>query len=92
MKEQEFEEGVTNGELQWVNDHGRAEVSTDDSDSDINSFEADMSLHVVSSKQRCPGDTENARCSPANRSSPPIYQKRALMRSTMTVCRKKPGT
>lgn len=36
------------GELQWIHEDGRAEATLDDSDSDMDSFEADMSLDNVS--------------------------------------------
>lgn len=45
---QEDEEEAFNTELQWIHEDGRAEISMDDSDSDVDSFEADLSLDIVS--------------------------------------------
>ena len=48
MDVEEEEEEDENGELQWVYEDGRAEGSVDESDPDMDSLEADVSLDVVS--------------------------------------------
>lgn len=47
-EEHEEVEEAEDGELQWIHEDGQAKISADDSDSDMDSFEADLSLDIVS--------------------------------------------
>lgn len=52
-EEEEEDEDQEEGQLQWVYEDGRASISVDESDSSIDSLEADQSMDIVSPMNDC---------------------------------------
>lgn len=54
-EDEDEDEMVADGELQWIYENGTRDASVDESDSSLESFEADMSMEIVSlvSLYRC---------------------------------------